>query len=103
MLQRKKLMAVVCAAGIGCTALLSGCTEESRNVISRDLANIVGKDLKVSYVDGGTVVKSWTLKGGKLTTGKDTNGIGLGYYYFWSEETGYVQLPIERTVIEEIR
>lgn len=84
-------------------ALLSGCTEETQNKISRDFANFTGKDLKVSYIDGGTVVKAWTVKGGKITSGKDDHGLALGYYYFWSEETGYVQLPVERTVIEEIR
>lgn len=83
--------------------LLAGCTEETINKISRDIDTFIGKDLRVSYVDGGTVVKSWTVKDGKLTTGKDTNDIGLGYYYFWSVETGYVQIPIERTIIEEIR
>ena len=83
--------------------LLVGCTEEDRNKISRDVDNFLGENLRVSYVDNGTVVKTWTVKDSKITTGKDTNGIGLGYYYFWSVETGYVQLPIERTIIEEIR
>jgi hypothetical protein len=82
---------------------LAGCTEETKNKLSRDFANLVGKNLKVSYIDGGTVVKSWTVKDGKITSGKDDHGIALGYYYFWSTETGYVQLPIERAVIEEIR
>ena len=83
--------------------LLVGCTEETRNKISRDVDNFLGENLRVSYIDSGVVVKTWTVKDGKITTGKDTNGIGLGYYYFWTVETGYVQLPIERTIIEEIR
>lgn len=82
--------------------LLSGCTEESRNKISRKTDNLLGKNLKVSYIDGGTVVKTWTVKDGKITSGKDENGNTAGYYYFWGKETGYVQVPIERTVIEEI-
>ncbi|HQQ62882.1 MAG TPA: hypothetical protein PLF22_04835 [Pseudomonadales bacterium] len=86
-----------------CLAFLAGCTEETKNKLSRDFANLVGKNLKVSYIDGGTVVKSWTVKDGKITSGKDDHGLALGYYYFWSVETGYVQLPVERTVIEEIR
>ena len=83
--------------------LLSGCTEESMNKLSRQADSFLGEDLKVSYVDGGTVVKSWTVKDGKITTGRDEQGRAIGYYYFWSIETGYVQLPIERTLIEEIQ
>ena len=84
-------------------ALLSACTEETMNKWSRQADNLLGEDLKVSYVDGGQVVKSWTVKDGKITTGRDDQGRAIGYYYFWSIETGYVQLPIERTLIEEIR
>lgn len=83
--------------------LLPACTEETMNKLSRQADNFLGEDLKVSYVDGGEVVKSWTVKDGKITTGKDDQGRAIGYYYFWSIETGYVQLPIERTLIEEIR
>ena len=83
--------------------LLSACTEESMNKWSRQADNLLGKDLKVSYVDGGQVVKSWTVQDGKITTGRDDQGRAIGYYYFWSIETGYVQLPIERTLIEEIK
>jgi hypothetical protein len=83
--------------------LFAGCTEESRNKLSRDISNLTGEDLKVSYIDGGTVVKTWTVKDGKITSGKDDRGYSIGYYYFWSEEVGYVQLPIERTVIEQLK
>lgn len=83
--------------------LSSGCTEESRNKWTRQADNLLGKDLRVSYIDGGQVVKAWTVKDGKITSGKDDQGQVLGYYYFWSVETGYVQLPIERTIIEEIK
>lgn len=83
--------------------LLSACTEETMNKLSRQADNFLGEDLKVSYVDGGKVIKSWTVKDGKITAGKDDQGRAIGYYYFWSIETGYVQLPIERTLIEEIR
>ena len=82
--------------------MLGGCTEEARNKISRSTDNFLGEDLRVSYVDGGQVVKTWTVKDGKITTGKGGEGSASGYYYFWSVETGYVQIPIERTIIEEI-
>lgn len=83
--------------------MMTACTEEIMNKWSRQADNILGEDLKVSYVDGGQVVKSWTVKDGKITTGRDDQGRAIGYYYFWSIETGYVQLPIERTLIEEIQ
>jgi len=82
---------------------VAGCTEEARNKISRTTDNFLGEDLRVSYIDGGKVVKSWTVKDGKITSGKSDGGAATGYYYFWSTETGYVQVPIERTVIEEIK
>jgi hypothetical protein len=83
--------------------MMTACTEETMNKLSRQADNFLGEDLKVSYVDGGQIVKSWTVKDGKITTGRDDQGRAIGYYYFWSVETGYVQLPIERTLIEEIR
>lgn len=92
------------AALLVLTATLAvGCTEEARNKISRTTDNFLGEDLRVSYIDGGQVVKSWTVKDGKITSGKTDDGTATGYYYFWSVETGYVQVPIERTVIEEIQ
>ena len=83
--------------------MMTACTEETMNKWSRQADNFLGEDLRVSYVDGGKVVKSWTVKDGKITTGRDDQGRAIGYYYFWSLETGYVQLPIERTLIEEIK
>ncbi|MBL1294583.1 MAG: hypothetical protein COB61_012040 [Thiotrichales bacterium] len=82
---------------------ITACTEEARNKLGRTADNYLGEDLKVSYIDGGVVVKTWTVDDGKITSGKDDKGSSIGYYYFWSVENGYVQLPIERTVIEEIK
>jgi len=84
--------------------LLGGCTEESRNKIFKQADNLLGKDLRVSYVsDSGKIVKNWTVKDGKVTTHKDEQGAASGYYYFWSVESGYVQVPIVRTIVEEIK
>ena len=83
--------------------IIAGCTEESRNKIFRQADNILGKDLKVSYIDSGKVVKTWVVRDSKITTGKDEDGRVLGYYFFWSEKMGYVQIPIERTIIEELK
>ena len=83
---------------------LGGCTEESRNKIFKEADNVLGKDLRISYVaDSGKIVKSWTVRDGKVTTHKDEQGATSGYYYFWSVESGYVQVPIVRTIVEEIK
>lgn len=84
--------------------LISACTEEARNKLARSVQqNVLGEQLRVSYVDYGKIVKSWVIRDGKVTSGKDENsGSPLGYYYFYSED-GYVQLPIEKTIIEEIK
>jgi len=94
---------VLSVLAISSTLILSACTEEAINKLSRQADNFLGEDLKVTYIDGGQVIKTWTVKDGKITTGRDDRGNSIGYYYFWSEETGYVQLPIERTIIEEIK
>ena len=58
----------------------------------------------VSYVaDSGAIVKSWTVRDGKVTTHKDEQGGTSGYYHFWSVESGYVQVPIVRSIVEEIK
>ena len=83
---------------------LGGCTEESRNKIFKQADNVLGKDLRISYVtDGGKIVKSWTVRDGKVTTHKDEQGGTSGYYYFWSVESGYVQVQIVRSIVEEIK
>ena len=83
---------------------MGGCTEESRNKIFKQADNVLGKDLRVSYVaDSGKIVKSWTVRDGKVTTHKDEQGTVSGYYYFWSEESGYVQVPIVRVIVEEVK
>ena len=96
----KKIYLVLIIAG---TIAMAACTEEARNKLGRTADNYLGEDLKVSYIDGGVVVKTWTIEDGKITSGKDDKGSSIGYYYFWSVENGYVQLPVERTVIEEIK
>ena len=81
-----------------------GCTEASRTKIFKQADNVLGKDLRISYVaDSGKMVKSWTVRDGKVTTHKDEQGGTRGYYYFWSVESGYVQVPIVRSIVEEIK
>lgn len=83
------------AAGI----LLSGCSEEQQNQLSRIGVTWLEGDYQVTYAEGDHV-KSWQVLDGKVTSDPQK-----GYYYFWARVNGkkaYVQSPIERTYIEEI-
>lgn len=80
--------------------LLGGCSEEQQNKLSRIGVTWLEGDYRVTYADGEHV-KSWLVKDGKVTTEP-----GKGYYYFWASVDGksvYVQTPINRTYIEEIK
>ena len=75
--------------------ILGGCTEESRNKIFKQADNVLGKDLRISYVaDSGNIVKSWTVRDGKVSTYKDEQGGTGDCHYLWEVENGYVQVPI---------
>lgn len=81
-------------------ALLAGCSEEQQNKISRLGVTWLEGDYRVTYADGSHV-KSWIVKDGKVTTEP-----AKGYYYFWARVDGkkvYVQTPIGRSYIEEIK
>jgi hypothetical protein len=80
--------------------ILGGCSEEQQNKISRLGVTWLEGDYRVTYADGQHV-KSWIVKDGKVTTEPDK-----GYYYFWAMVDGkkvYVQTPIGRSYIEEIK
>ncbi len=80
--------------------MLGGCSEEQQNKISRLGVTWLEGDYRVTYADGEHV-KSWMVKDGKVTTEPDK-----GYYYFWATVEGkkvYVQTPINRSYIEEVK
>ncbi len=80
---------------------LSACSEETQNRISRVGVTWLEGDYTVTYADGA-FVKSWTVKNSKVTSEPQK-----GYYYFWAiNDAGkkiYVQTPIARTFIEELK
>jgi hypothetical protein len=81
------------------TFVLSACSEEQQNKFSRLGVSWMEGDYKVSFYEGEHK-KSWTVLDSKVTSESQK-----GYYYFWVKENGkkkYVQVPIERTIIEEI-
>jgi len=89
-----KLLAMAIAA-----LLLSGCTEEQQNRLSRLGVTWLEGNYRVTYADGSHV-KSWTVRDSKVTSEPEK-----GYYYFWANDNGrkyYVQTPIARSYIEEL-
>ena len=79
--------------------LLTGCSEEQQNRISRLGVTWLEGDYKVTYADGEHV-KSWEVRNSKVTSEP-----AKGYYFFWVKIDGkrrYVQTPIARTYIEEL-
>jgi hypothetical protein len=74
--------------------LLSGCTQDQQNKLSRKVVEFLDGNYQVTYANGSTT-KTWIIRNGKVTTSEK------GYYYFWDEKKHYVQTPIENTFIEE--
>ena len=78
----------------------AGCSEETQNRLSRLGVTWLEGDYRVTFAEGSHL-RTWEVRGGKVTTEPDK-----GYYYFWAKVDGknvYVQTPIARTYIEEIR
>lgn len=78
------------------------CTQDTQQKIMRKKIEYFDGDFKVTFVSGGQHIKQWTVKNGKITAVPQK-----GYYFFWARnEQGkkfYVQSPIARTYIEEIK
>lgn len=88
------------ASAIALTVLVSACSEEQQNKLSRLGVTWLEGDYRITYADGSHV-KSWVVKQGKVTSEPDK-----GYYFFWTNVDGknlYVQTPIARTYIEELK
>lgn len=75
--------------------LLTACTQDQQNQISRKVVEILDSDYLVTYANG-TTTKTWSVKNGKVTS------TDKGYYYFWDDKNHYVQVPIVNTFVEEI-
>ena len=80
--------------------LATGCSEEQQNRLSRLGVTWLEGSYRVTFVEGSHV-RTWEVRDGKVTSEPEK-----GYYYFWARVDGrnvYVQTPIVRTYIEEIR
>jgi hypothetical protein len=79
---------------------LGACSQEQQNKLGRLGVTWLEGDYRVTFAEGNHL-KSWTVIDGKVTSEPQK-----GYYYFWATENGrkiYVQTPILRTYIEELR
>ncbi len=80
--------------------LLSACSEEQQNRLSRIGVSWLEGDYRVTFAEGNHK-QVWEVIDGKVTSEP-----AKGYYYFWATHKNgkklYVQSPIERTYIEEI-
>lgn len=80
--------------------MASACSQEQQNKLSRMGVSWLEGNYQVTFVEGSHK-KTWTVRDGKVTSEP-----AKGYYYFWAVEEGrkfYVQTPIVRSYIEEIR
>ncbi len=75
--------------------IITGCTQDQQNQLSRKVVELMDGDYLITYANGNTS-KSWTIKNGKVTSSDK------GYYYFWDDKKHYVQVPIVNTMVEEI-
>ncbi len=93
---RAKLLLILLIAMV-----LSACSQEQQNRLSRVGVSWLEGDYRVTYADGDHV-KSWVVRDGKVTSEP-----AKGYYFFWATgsdgKTFYVQTPIARSYIEEIQ
>ncbi|MFI3158422.1 MAG: hypothetical protein QX199_19945 [Methylococcaceae bacterium] len=80
---------------LGLLVLLTGCTQDQQNQLSRKAVEFLDGNYLVTYANGSTA-KTWTITNGKVTTSEK------GYYYFWDNKKHYVQTPVENTFIEAI-
>jgi hypothetical protein len=94
---RGVLLAMV---GLLAVASFASCSQEQQNKLSRLGVTWLEGNYRVTFA-AGSHVKSWTVEDGKVTSEPQK-----GYYYFWAKVNGkkaYVQTPIGRTYIEEIK
>lgn len=97
----KRIARISTIATLSIAGLLSGCSEEQQNKLSRLGVTWLEGDYKVTFAEGDHI-KTWTVLDAKVTSEPQK-----GYYYFWArDEAGkkfYVQTPIARSYIEEIK
>ncbi len=82
--------------------VLLSCSQDTQQKLIRKKIEYFDGDFMVTFVSGGQHIKQWTVKNGKITTMAEK-----GYYFFWARnENGkkfYVQTPIARTYVEQIK
>ncbi len=97
----KFMFSVIAGTVFLLSGFLSGCSEEQQNKLARLGVTWLEGDYRITYADGQHV-KQWEIYDSKVTSEAQK-----GYYYFWAKNAAgkkyYVQTPIGRTYIEEIK
>jgi hypothetical protein len=70
--------------------------QDDKNKLMRKSIELLDGNYLVTW-SGGNINKSWKIKNGKVTSTEK------GYYFFWEEIGYYIQVPINGTVIEEVK
>lgn len=77
------------------------CSQDEQQKLARKKLEYLDGNYDVSYTDQG-IIKTWKVRDGKVTSETDK-----GYYFFWARDDQnkefYVQVPINRTFIEEVK
>lgn len=100
-LKKPYVKSIICFLSIiGFIAIVISCSQDSQQRLARKGVEYLDGNYNVTYTDQG-VIKVWNIKNGKVTSDS-----GKGYYFFWAENSNgkkiYVQVPINRTFIEEV-
>ena len=83
--------------------IFSACSQERQNELARKKIEYLEGNYDITFAEDA-FVKKWKVRGGKVTS-RDA------YYFFWAEctkangkkDTCYVQTPIQKSIIEEIK
>lgn len=77
------------------------CSQDSQQQLARKKIEYLDGDYNVTYTDQG-IIKVWHVRDGKITSTPEK-----GYYFFWArnekDKEFYVQAPINRVFIEEVK
>ena len=81
--------------------IIVSCTQDTQQEIARKKIEYLDGDYDVTYTDQD-IIKTWQVRDGKITSVPEK-----GYYFFWArnvrDKEFYVQVPINRTFIEEVK
>ena len=88
-----KKLSILTAIGLALVFTTVGCSGDDRNKIARTKIEYLDGDYNVTVVGG----KTYAVRGDKVTSSSK------GYYFFWTSDKKYVQVPVALSVVEEVK